>query len=166
MEVLGWGGRGFVLPLVPVLFQPLGNLPVAVLVRSQGGLHHQVGRPLGLDVRVDGAVAVGMSVTVLASANVNWFDGISVITALGPARISLKSANILFRVPGKQNQGTQLTEVKALRPRARSNFAASLFPISQQAENKGLSTTTIAHDRSKEFHWKFNLPVAAKMIQL
>ena len=91
MEVLGWGGRGFVLPLVPVLFQPLGNLPVAVLVRSQGGLHHQVGRPLGLDVRVDGAVAVGMSVTVLASANVNWFDGISVITALGPARISLKS---------------------------------------------------------------------------
>ena len=24
----------------------------------------------------------------------------------------------------------------------------------------------IAHDRSKEFHWKFNRPVAAKMIQL
>ena len=24
----------------------------------------------------------------------------------------------------------------------------------------------IAHDRSKEFHWKFNPPVAAKMIQL
>ena len=23
-----------------------------------------------------------------------------------------------------------------------------------------------AHDRSKEFHWKFNRPVAAKMIQL
>ena len=24
----------------------------------------------------------------------------------------------------------------------------------------------IAHDRSKEFHWKFNPPVAARMIQL
>ena len=24
------------------------------------------------------------------------------------------------------------------------------------------STITIAHDRSKEFHWKFNRPVAAK----
>ena len=24
----------------------------------------------------------------------------------------------------------------------------------------------IAHDRSKEFHWKFNQPVAARMIQL
>ena len=24
----------------------------------------------------------------------------------------------------------------------------------------------IAHDRSQEFHWKFNQPVAAKMIQL
>ena len=64
---LGRGRCGFVLPFVPVLLQPLGNLPVAVLVRSQGGLHHQVGRPLGLDVGVDGAVAVGVSVTVLAS---------------------------------------------------------------------------------------------------
>ena len=26
--------------------------------------------------------------------------------------------------------------------------------------------TIKAHDRSKEFHWKFNRPVAAKMIQL
>ena len=26
--------------------------------------------------------------------------------------------------------------------------------------------TSIAHDRSKEFHWKFNRPVATKMIQL
>ena len=25
---------------------------------------------------------------------------------------------------------------------------------------------SIAHDRSKEFHWKFNRPVATKMIQL
>ena len=32
----------------------------------------------------------------------------------------------------------------------------SLFP----------TVTAIAHDRSKEFHWKFNRPVAAKMIQL
>ena len=26
--------------------------------------------------------------------------------------------------------------------------------------------TAIVHDRSKEFHWKFNPPVAARMIQL
>ena len=27
-------------------------------------------------------------------------------------------------------------------------------------------TTCIAHDRNKEFHWKIDRPVAAKMIQL
>ena len=39
--------------------------------------------------------------------------------------------------------GTWLTDAKAFRPRARSNFPASLFPILQQDKNKGLSTTTI-----------------------
>ena len=38
---------------------------------------------------------------------------------------------------------SRLTEAKALRPRAHSNFPASLFPILQQDKNKGLSTTTI-----------------------
>ena len=30
----------------------------------------------------------------------------------------------------------------------------------------GFAAVSIAHDRSKEFYWKFNRPVAAKMIQL
>ena len=29
-----------------------------------------------------------------------------------------------------------------------------------------IGNAIMAHDRSKEFHWKFNRPVAAKMIQL
>ena len=40
-------------------------------------------------------------------------------------------------------QGTRRMEAKALRPRARSNFPTSLFPILPQDENKELSTTTI-----------------------
>ena len=32
--------------------------------------------------------------------------------------------------------------------------------------NKGANWNAIAHDRSKEFHWKFNPPVAVRMIQL
>ena len=31
---------------------------------------------------------------------------------------------------------------------------------------QNIAAFTIAHDRSKEFHWKFNPPVAARMIQL
>ena len=41
------------------------------------------------------------------------------------------------------NQGTRLTEAKALRSRARSNFPVSLFPILKQDKNKGLSARTI-----------------------
>ena len=40
-------------------------------------------------------------------------------------------------------QGIDLSEAKALRPKARSNFPAPLVPSLQQDENKRLSTTTI-----------------------
>ena len=50
-------------------------------------------------------------------------------------------------------------EAKALRPRAPSNFPASLFPILQQDKNKGLSTTTIqwisSHKQKKINHLIF-----------
>ena len=44
----------------------------------------------------------------------------------------------------------------------------SLFTVAAPIAKVGAKTKvcTIAHDRSKEFHWKFNRPVAAKMIQL
>ena len=47
------------------------------------------------------------------------------------------------RQKGLQNQGIDLSEAKALRPKACSNFPAPLVPSLQQDENKRLSTTTI-----------------------
>ena len=59
----------------------------------------------------------------------------------GGGRVNVSSSTKYYRM---------LSEAKALRPKARSNFPVPLVPSLQQDEIKGLSTTTIEWNSSHQ----------------